>query len=297
MTQNLQDLLALANEAAEISNVDMSETSSGGGGRKLLPAGFAIGTLVEYIELGKHVGTFAGKPKKQADSLFRLGFALTGAAAYLNDDGTPYVFRTFDLSLGNNEKAKAKIAFDRMNYTQTAKHFAQLLGKSFLLEIKVVKGKADPTKERNEINYATIGKPFEAMTGQPYPVPDAASLNFRLFLWDKPTKAGWDSLFIDGVNDKGESKNYLQNMCLKSVDFQGSALEQLIGGGLPDITAPATLAPAALPSTPATPAAPPELPGVNIPQLGAAVIVPQVAVPTELPAITLPTIPALPGVN
>ncbi len=288
--QTLQELLALANEAAEISNIDMSETGTGGGPKKLLPAGWAIGTLVEYVELGKHVGEFNGKPKAKADLLFRLGFALTGAPHYLNDDGTPYIFRTYDLSLGNNEKSKSKIAFDRMNYLQTAKHFAQLLGKSFLVEIKVVKGKQDPTKERNEINYATINKPFDPMSNVAYPTPAIDTLDFRLFLWDKPTKAGWGSLFIAGEYE-GKSKNYLQNTCLKSVDFPGSALEQLIGGSIPDITAPAELT--SLPvAAVVAPSTVPDLPGINvIPQLAA------IVVPAVLPsAIALPSIPALPGV-
>lgn len=287
--QTLQELLALANEAAEISSVDMSATSSGGQGKRLLPAGKAIATLVEYVEFGKHLGEFNGKPKKQADLLFRLGFALSSPDAYLNDDGTPYIFRTFDLSLGNNEKSKAKIAFDRMNYLQTAKHFAQLLGKSFIVEIKVVKGKADPTKERNEIVYATIDKPFEPMSGAAYPTPALETLPFKLFLWDKPTKEGWDALHIEGTNDQGKSKNYLQETCLKAVNFPGSALEQLIGGAIPDITAPAVLAPASL-ANPVI-STPPELPGIVV---GTIPTVP--TTPVELPAVALPSIPSLPGV-
>ncbi len=305
MSQTLQELLALANEAAEISNIDMSETSSGGGAKRILPAGWAIGTLVEVVELGKHIGEYNGKPKAKADLLFRLGFALTGATHYLNEDGSPYIFRTFDLSLGNNEKSKAKIAFDRMNYLQTAKHFAQLLGKSFLVEIKVDKGKKDPTKEFNSINYATINKPFDPMSNQPYPTPALDTLPFRLFLWDKPTKEGWDSLFIDGVNDQGKSRNYIQEICLRAADFPGSSLEQLIGGGIPDITAPAAL----VPVSPAVAAitAPPELPGIvvgNVPAVpGVTTTLPEtiasVALPSSpaLPAVALPSIPALPGMN
>jgi len=288
---NLQELLALANEAAEISNIDMSETSKGGGAKRLLPAGKAIATLVEYIELGKHLGEYNGKPKSKPDALFRLGFALSSPAAYLNEDGTPYIFRTFDLSLGNNEKSKAKIAFDRMNYLQTAKHFAQLLGKSFIVEIKIVKGKTDPTKERNEIVWATIDKPFEAMSGAPYPTPDLNTLPFRLFLWDKPTKEGWDSLHIDGVGDDGKSRNYIQNTCKAAVDFPGSALEQLIGGGIPDLTQP-TLTPTT------TIAAPAQLAPAGLATPVAPVVTPSLSDPLAPPfVVSLPDVPQIPGLS
>ena len=55
-------------------DVDMSETSKGGGGGRLLPAGYAMARLVEYIELGKQIETFQGKPKAPALQ-FRLGFS------------------------------------------------------------------------------------------------------------------------------------------------------------------------------------------------------------------------------
>lgn len=269
---SLEELLAQANEAAELSNIDMSEVSSGPE-RKLLPAGYCVGTLIEYIELGSHIGEFNGQPKKQADALFRLGFALSFPDKYLNDDGTPYILRTFDLSLSNNSKARAKKAFDRMNYLQTAKHFAQFLGKSFLIEIKVVKSKTG--KERNEINFDTIAAPVDPMSGQPYPVPAAKDLKFRLFLFDKPTKAGWDSLFVEGEykDDTGKvtSKNFIQETIRRAVNYPGSAVELMLGGPIPDITAPAALAePVAVPTAPALPATP------------------------AIPAVTAPAIPAIP---
>jgi hypothetical protein len=253
MTQNsrLAALLAQANEAAEIASIDMSQVSTGGQ-KRLLPPGCTLARLVEYIEFGKHAVEYQGKPKPPALQ-FRLGFALY-TQGYCNDDGTPYILRTFDLSLGNNEKAKAKIAFDRMNYDGQAKHFAQMLGKAFLLEIKVVTSKATPPVQRNEIAFATISPPIEPVSKQYYQVPEATDDLFTLFLWDVPTKESWDSLFIEGTNDKGQSKNYLQALCLEATNFEGSPLQTLLAGAIPDITqtaavqgvaAPAALAPVA----------------------------------------------------
>ena len=41
---------------------DMTEVKSGGGARRILPAGTAIVRLSSYIEFGKHVQTFSLVP-------------------------------------------------------------------------------------------------------------------------------------------------------------------------------------------------------------------------------------------
>lgn len=59
----------------------------------------------------------------------------------------------------------------------------------------------------------------------------------QLFLWDNPKPMFWDSLFIEGtytkkVGDKEEevSKNYLQEAIMGAKNFEGSALEAMLGG-------------------------------------------------------------------
>jgi hypothetical protein len=279
MSQILAQLLAQANEAAELASIDMSETSSGGE-RILIPEGKKIGTFVEYIEVGKQPKEYQGQQKTPALT-FRLGFAIHN----VTPDG-PVLLRTFDLSLGNNEKAKSKIAFDRMNYKKLAKHFAQLLGTSYLLEIKIVKGKTAPFKERNEINFATIDPAIEPVSQQPYQIPAFDDKLYRLFLWDVPTKEGWDALHIAGTTDDGKSKNYIQELCLKAVDYPGSALEALLGGGVPDITAPAVLAAEAGSAVPEVP--------VDIPKVETPAVVSTTPLADVPKLTTVPTIPALP---
>lgn len=289
--QTLQELLALANEAAEVASTNMSETSSGGE-RQLLAAGAYLGRFVEYLEFGKHAGEYQGKPTKAAP-VIRIAFALFGTDA--SDPAKPYILRSFDMRLGNNEKSKTKLAFDRMNYKGTATHFAQLLGQAYLIHVKVVKAKTSG-KERNEISYAELAPPIEPLSKQPYPVPEVSDDLYRLFLWDIPRIEAWDAMHIEGVTDEGKSKNYLQNMCFVAENFHGSALESLLKNNGVELTLPEPE-----PEAPAVPQAPADIPPVtgtvpDLPQVLAQATVapatPQVPVQPTVPVV--PTIPAIP---
>lgn len=255
---NLNSLINLANEAADASGVDMSETSTGGGGRRILPEGYALGRFVRYMELGKHAQEYNGEKKAPALQV-RLGFALWGDG-YQSEDGKPTFLNTFDISISNNEKAKAKIAFDRMNYKGTAKGFAQLLGQAYVVPVVIKKSKAG--KERNEVDFKNILPPFDPVSKQPYPVPEADDELYQLFLWSKPTQETWDSIFIEGQFEDGRSKNFLQEQCLKATDFEGSALQHMLAGSGQAPEPPAPTAEAPKQEAPATPEVPamPEMP-------------------------------------
>lgn len=248
-------LARLQQQAAQIADLglDMSQVQKGGAGRRLLPAGRAYARLIGYREFGNHVQTYQGKAKAPA-RVVRLTFAMWGKANPLgenvqdncyhlvNEDGTVKshgTFTTFDISLGNNEKSKIKHGFDKMNWTKKHKTFATMLGEAFLLPIEIKKGTKADSKPYNLIDWAGILPPLDPMTAQPYQIPDVKDEDYFAFLWDMPTKEDWDAMFIDGTNDKGQSKNFLQGMCLKAKDFPGSALERLLleanGGVLPDL--------------------------------------------------------------
>ena len=180
MSQKLQALLALANAAAETAEVDLSQVSKGGGGGKLYPAGYAFARFVRYIEFGMHPQEFQGKAKDPAME-YRLGFALFGEG-YQNDDGTPYVVRTYNTALFRNEKARAFKLFKALNWKGTAKSFAQLLGETFLVKIKQVpKSKTDP-KIVSRIDLDGFLPPLDPVTRQPYPIAEAPDEMYRLFL-------------------------------------------------------------------------------------------------------------------
>lgn len=303
MSQNLQDLLALANQEAEQSGIDMNEAVAGGGGGRLLPAGYAFAQLVEYIEFGMQPQEFQGQKKDPAME-FSVGFALTGQG-YSNDDGTPYIVRPYSMALSRNEKARAFLLFKKLNYKGTAKNFAQLLGQKWLVKIvHEAKTKKDNTIV-SRLDLTSFLPPNDPVTGNPYPIPDAPDNMYRLFLWNRPTRAGWDSLYIEGTYEAKEgkpaaSKNRLQETCLKALDYAGSPLETLLSAGAAGLALPtAPSVPAAAPSSPAVPSAPavstPTPPPV--PAAPSVPVAPPVApsVPAVPVAPAVPSVPAVPS--
>ena len=262
MSAKLAALQALAAQDVAESGIDLNEAVKGGGGGRLLPEGYAFGRLVEYIEFGNQPQEFQGQAKDPALE-FTLGFALTGEG-YQNDDGTPYIVRTYNTALSRNEKSRAFKMFKALNWKGTAKSFAQLLGETFLVKIKQVpKSKTDPTIV-SRIDLDGFLPPLDPVTRQPYPIAEAPDDMYRLFLWSRPTKEAWDSLYIEGEYE-GKSKNRIQEQILAALDFQGSPLQQLLMASgvtaLPTaapatpIAAPVAAAPAAVAPTPAPVAA------------------------------------------
>ena len=321
MSSKLAALQAQANQAAELGP-DMNEAEKGGGGGgRLLPEGYAFGRLVEYVEFGSQPREFGGQAKDPLPEA-QIGFALWGQG-YQNEDGTPYVVRPYSFHISRNEKAKAFKLFKALNWKGTAKHFAQLLSQAYLVKIvHVPKDKAQPNgPKRSVIDLAGFLPPLDPVTKQPYPIPEAPDDLYRLFLWDVPTKDGWDSLFIEGNWEDGKSKNMLQEKCLSALDFQGSPLQQMLGGqvaALPGSPAAAAQPAGALPAAPAVPtqpAAPAVSPAAPTPAAalaatpastetsstatGPAPAVPQPTSPSEgAPALPgIPALPKIPGVN
>ena len=313
MSAKLAALQELAAQDVAESGIDMNEAVKGGGGGRLLPEGYAFGRLVEYIEFGKQPQEFQGQAKDPALE-FALGFALTGQG-YQNDDGTPYVVRTYNIALSRNEKSRAFKLFKALNWKGTAKSFAQLLGETYLVKIKQVpKSKADP-KIVSRIDLDGFLPPLDPVTRQPYPIAEAPDDMYRLFLWSRPTKEAWDSLYIEGEYE-GKSKNRIQEQILAALDFQGSPLQQLLmASGVTALPTAATATPVAAPVAAAqaavapthapaasvaptapteAPAAPLAVPAAVSPAV-ASVAVPSVSVPTHT-QVAVPTVAAQAGV-
>jgi hypothetical protein len=304
MSAKLQAMQALANEEALESGIDMNEAVKGGGGGRLLPEGYAFGRLVEYIEFGNQPQEFNGKAKDPALE-FTLGFALWGQG-YQNEDGTPYIIRTYNTALSRNEKSRAFKLFKALNWKGTAKSYAQLLGETFLVKIAHKgKSKAEPTVVVSRIDLDGFLPPLDPVTKAPYPIPEAADDLYRMFLWNRPNKESWDSLYIEGAYDDGKSKNRIQEQILAAMDFQGSPLQQLlmasgvstlpVAAALPAAPAvaapaPAAAAPAAVPTAPVAMAVP-TVPVAATPAIADAVA-PQVAVPLVAPAAVPASVPA-----
>jgi len=324
MSAKLAALQALAAQDVAESGIDLNEAVKGGGGGRLLPEGYAFGRLVEYIEFGNQPQEFQGQAKDPALE-FTLGFALTGQG-YQNDDGTPYIVRTYNTALSRNEKARAFKLFKALNWKGTAKSFAQLLGETFLVKIKQVpKSKTDP-KIVSRIDLDGFLPPLDPVTRQPYPIAEAPDDMYRLFLWSRPTKEAWDSLYIEGVYE-GKSKNRIQEQILAALDFQGSPLQQLLmQSGVTSLPTaspaahvaahesdfwkgvlgqaaptPAPVAPLAVPAAPVAPAAVPAAP-LAVPAAVATpapVAVPHVPAPAGvrvpvMPVAAMPVVPSSP---
>lgn len=231
---------------------DQSVTTQGGDFEYELPvAGLGVARFIEYIELGKQPQRpYQGKPKPPEDSV-RLVFELTAPKHRheIEVNGEKITFGdkiSITTTLKTGEKAKFKKIFNKMTYGRPIKHMARMLGEAFLVTVVHNKSK-DGTKTYANLNTPEgewlIGAPMKAgdpITGEapvPLNVPEALS-PVRLFLWDRPTKPTWDSLFIDGTrtvkDDKGVetevSKNWLQALILSAVNYGGSPLEALLGG-------------------------------------------------------------------
>lgn len=320
MAMTQAEILALANEIAEVDD-DMNEAQKGGGdyGRRL-PEGWSVARFTSYIEKGKHVELFQGKAKDPA-LMFTVGFELF-SPQYLNEDGTPYFIETFDKARSRNEKAGAFLLFKAMNYKGLAKSFPQLLSGVFLVQIKdyLSKNAKPGDTPRSVIGEVRAG--IDVVTGQEYSCPEAKEL--FLFSWAKPSLEAWDSFFIDGKNDDGKSKNWRQEKIAGATDFAGSPLEALLltnNRPIPKGTAqktgaapaqPAGAAPAGATPAPAAGAAPASAapvaaasPAVAAPAPATAPVVPTTPVAPTVPAAPVvaaplavaPTVPAVPTVG
>lgn len=276
---------------------DMTEVTKGGGGGKIWPAGPVLARLVEVVELGNRAVSFEGQPKDPAPHI-RLGFALF-SANHSYDDGQPGLIRTFDMTISNNEKSKTHKLFKRMNYSGDKKHFAELLGMGYLLTITHKPGKKPTDKPYVNIDLDTIAPPIDVMSQQHYNIPNAPDNYYRLFLWNKPTQAQWDSLIIKDADAKelAADKQWIQEDMVKALDFAGSPLEGLLFGTATGIPAPGTAAPA--PAAVPAPVPAGAAPAASVPAGPAAVpaAVPQApATPAAAPALAVPVAPAVPAI-
>lgn len=271
-------LSSLINDVLATQTVDMTEENTGGGGG-LMPEGYAMARCVTYIELGNHTPVVNGETKAPTD-MVKIGFKLFGGQDNCYDGR---FISTFDLGISNNTKANAKRLFNRLNWAGDIKHFAQALGRAYLIPITIAKSKTTG-KESNRINLDGILPPMDTISKAPYPVPEVTAADLKYFFFDKPTKETWDALFVEGSYDDGNSKNRIQEQIMTANNFPGSPLEQLISGVVLPDPATAVAAPTA-PAVPASPApAAPEVPAAVAPAMPAAPVVPAAPVMPAMPA-------------
>ena len=254
-------LLDQARAADAEAEVDMN-VEGAGFVRELAPAGPTLARLVGYVELGSHVDTYEGKPKAPCRK-FRLSFALLGPK-HIDADGKPRIMHSKSLNIMTDAKAIAFKTFAKMNYLKKAKSFSGLLNEVYLISVVHVPDKKDPNTIYDNLDLSSIAAPIDPLSGATYSAPEVPEEMFNWFLFDKPNPEQWKKLFIEGTREDGTSKNWLQDLIMRAVDFPGSALEQMLVGGVPtpqELAAPAAapVTPAAIPAAPA-PASAPVLP-------------------------------------
>lgn len=306
MTQAQLDILALANEISEVDD-DMNEAQAGGFKERRLPEGWSVARFTSYIEKGQHVELFKGQPKDPA-LMFTCGFELF-SQQYLNEDGTPYFIETYDKARSRNEKSGAFKLFKAMNYKGLYKVFPQMLNGVYLVQIKDYLPRVPKPGQEPRSVIGEIRAGIDVVTGAEYGCPPATKL--FLFSWAKPSLEAWDSMFIEGTNDAGKSKNWKQEKIAGATDFAGSPLEALlmangkpIPKGTPQRTgaAPAAAAgvapPAGVVAPVAAAVAPPAAP-VNPGNVAAAVspvVAPTPAATATAPVTSTPTPTSAPAV-
>lgn len=248
MSNEINSIDELANFAAETE--DQSITTAGGDFERELPvAGVTVGRFIEYIEIGMQPQRpYEGKPKPDEDEVFLL-FELTHPKNVKEIEVNGEKIKIADqirirVSKKTGEKAKFKKIFNKMTYGRPIKHMAQMLGEAFVLTVVHNKAKTGDkvyaninTKEQEWLIGAPVkSDPLEGTTVK-LNVPEALHAR-RIFLWDRPTKATWDSLFIDGTRTVKDaagaetevSKNWLQTLILSAKNYGGSPLEAMLAG-------------------------------------------------------------------
>lgn len=252
---------------------DMTEVTAGGNfERRLLPTGLAFVVFTGYIDLGKHPQEFKGKAKPPAPEAKLIFHVVGGVGTDQEGNRVPFVtdedvstgFRPmlsdyYDLVLHQTENAGARKIFQKMNYGKDATHFAQLLGKAYLLQIGVKESTKKAGEFYNTWDLKELAPPIDAMTGQYYDVPALPNDDFyKCFIWEQPTQDMWDSIHVEGEYEKDGkkySKNRYQEKIQKAVDFIGSPIEAMLmgGSGLPTLVADNTVEGEGTTPTPAVP--------------------------------------------
>lgn len=220
---------AQADAVAENAH-NMHDTTTGGGGSVILEDGFYYGYLCQYVEYGNREDVFQGKSSGVFPH-FQLGVAL-----FYDDDNpeTYTVNRGFVTALKTSEKSGAVRIFRGLNITNddAYTHIAQFLGEP--RSFKVIK-KETKTKGqfRNEIDWSATGPATEGRPAKPIALPDISDEDIRVFFWDSPTQEDWDKLYVEpraAEGDKRALTNFIQNDIVNALNFEGSALQEMLEG-------------------------------------------------------------------
>lgn len=243
--------------AKAASQSNHAEAKGGGGDYEPPKAGLSIITLIGYLEIGVHKHEIPNKPSYESNDV-QLIFELNGGVnkAELVDGKLIAKRITVTEKLSQNEKAHYFKLFNAMNYDGQATHGAQLVGKHFLADVFVDKGKnGNSYASLKGPNGYTVRAPI-VIKGDPLdpenqekvvvPAPARANADNKVFLWDYASKEMWDLLYIDGEYEAkaaapakdgkpakaaqpARSKNVLQNKIREALNWVGSPIQKILG--------------------------------------------------------------------
>lgn len=248
---NLAAIKALAEQQAQ-TGPDLNKQS--GGDYKPPEAGSTQLRFIEYVETGVHTtGQAAGKFGLKTKPRAQFGFELSGKKHEPKklDDGRiiPHIIR-FELTIGQGKKNDYSKLFKLMVQEYPGrKNFAQLLGEPFRGTVIHRPWKTASGDERVSADLKNGDAGF-TITGITYEDPETnevrkikvapAISDLRLFLWDLADTDQWDSIFIDGTFEDGNTKNKLQEKIKAAENFTGSPIyDALIEADRQDELAPA----------------------------------------------------------
>lgn len=232
---NLAAIKALAAAQAE-TGPDLNKQS--GGDYKPPEAGATQLRFIEYVETGVHTtGSAAGKFGLKTKPRAQFGFELSGKkhTPKTLDDGRiiPHIIR-FELTIGQGKKNDYSKLFKLMVQEYPGrKNFAQLLGEPFRGRVVHRPWKTAAGDERVSADLKDGDAGF-TITGVTYEDPETETVkkvtvapaisDLRLFLWDLADTDQWDSIFIDGTFEDGNTKNKLQEKIKAAENFTGSPI-------------------------------------------------------------------------
>lgn len=249
------DVLALANKAAETE--DQSKETAGFEKKMPVP-GLRGCRFVEYIELGKHANKSTKFGAKPPVDKVRLTFELLGK----NDmeqmtvgQETKTVGKRMSITVNKTLSAKGdfKKIMNLLDRGRGKQHMAQMLGEAFKVRVTVTAedGSLCTAENKKEPKWANLytgtvdakNWSFEAPTHEDPETGEVKQLRvisptseLKIFLWDNPTLATWESLYIDGTREvkqadgsvQTESKNFIQETCMSAANYEGSALQAML---------------------------------------------------------------------
>lgn len=235
MSQKNASLLDEAREYDEqYGEEDLTNPTSGGGGGDYVPPaeGPTRTRLVGYIETGIHTttSTHGEKTKPRVQLIFELSGPKHEPKVL--EDGTKIAQKiTVKEIKGTHVKNGYIKLFNQLNYNGTAKSYLDLLlegggWRATVSHYKFKKGDKEVViaQLKNNGAYTFASPEFEdPETGdlRKVAIPPALS-DLRLFRWDKPTLAQWDSIFVKG------DRNPWQTLIRQAENFEGSPIQQLL---------------------------------------------------------------------